>query len=582
MNRRRLVRVQLVLLALLVALIVIRLVVGPPAPDGVVVLTDLDDEELYHRAFTLQQPARVAVEATGSFERAASGSTTPPLDVYGWIVRRGDRSVTWKMDATNTRPERGTVGTVADTLRLDAGTYDAFFTTFGNAFSGNRPWRHDEERWRFVLNPVEGGPGRARPDDDLEDAAPAGAALLWTSAPTSYRDHREFVFEVSQASPVRLYTLGQIEEGRPMDYAWIENASTGARAWTMGLDNTQAAGGLPANRRFEGTLTLEPGFYRAVYQTDDTHNPGRWQANPPLDPAAWGLSLYRTETSAIAPFDPWQTREPVINMTRVPDDAYRSQAFRVDRPTQVVVYTTGEITGAEDIWDYGWLEDAASGDTLWTMTWNRSHPAGGSKKNRTEVTFLTLQPGSYTLHYRTDGSHAYDDWNARRPDHPERWGTALFALDDASAIQTGVRASRPPMTAAPAPAPPRSFPGASTIVAWERVKGEADLTHTFNLDAPARLHIYALGERTMHGWHDYGWIEDATTGETVWEMTSDNTVPVGADGRNRLADATVELAPGRYVAHYASDFSHHFEDFGRDAPQRPEAWGMTILRLPPQ
>jgi hypothetical protein len=242
----------------------------------------------------------------------------------------------------------------------------------------------------------------------------------------------------------------------------------------------------------------------------------------------------------------------------------------------------GEITGAEDIWDYGWLEDAATGDTLWTMSWNRSHPAGGSKKNRAEITFLTLQPGTYTLNYRTDGSHAYDDWNANRPDHPERWGTALFALDDASAIQPSVRMAQPPETAPPAPPPPRSLPGASSLVAWQRVEGERDLTHTFNLDGPARVHVYALGEHTMHGWHDYGWIENAETGETVWEMTTSNTEPAGANDRNRVADAIVDLAPGRYVAHYTSDFSHHYGDFGESAPPRPDDWGMTLRQLPPQ
>ncbi|NBC18009.1 MAG: hypothetical protein GVY18_11930, partial [Bacteroidetes bacterium] len=413
-------------------------------------------------------------------------------------------------------------------------------------------------------------------------AAPAGASLLWTSAPTSYRAHREFVFEVPSASTVRLYALGEIEENDPMDYGWVEQATTGTRVWTMGRDNTEPAGGLPANRRFEGTLTLEPGFYRAVYRTDDAHSPNRWRANPPRDPAGWGLSLYRTEGSSAAAFAPWDTREPIINLTRVPDDAYRSQDLQVDRPTQVVLYTMGEITGAEDIWDYGWLEDAATGDTLWSMSWDRSHPAGGSKKNRAEITFLTLQPGTYTLNYRTDGSHAYDDWNEEAPNHPERWGTALFALDDASGLQATVRMAQPPTPTTPAPPAPRPMPGASTLVNWQRVEGDSDLTQPFELDAAARVHVYALGEHTMHGWHDYGWIEHAETGETVWEMTTSNTEPVGGDGRNRLADTIVELDAGRYVAHYTSDFSHHYGNFGDEAPARPDAWGMTLRRLPPQ
>ena len=36
--------------------------------------------------------------------------------------------------------------------------------------------------------------------------------------------------------------------------------------------------------------------------------------------------------------------------------------------------------------------------------------------------------GTYTLHVRTDGSHAYGDWNARQPWDPEHYGATVYAV----------------------------------------------------------------------------------------------------------------------------------------------------------
>ncbi len=38
----------------------------------------------------------------------------------------------------------------------------------------------------------------------------------------------------------------------------------------------------------------------------------------------------------------------------------------------------------------------------------------------------------------------------------------------------------------------------------------------------------------------------------------------------------VTLPPGQYVVHYRTDNSHHYESFSNEAPDDPEAWGITI------
>jgi hypothetical protein len=38
---------------------------------------------------------------------------------------------------------------------------------------------------------------------------------------------------------------------------------------------------------------------------------------------------------------------------------------------------------------------------------------------------VSLVAGSYSLHYETDGSHSFDDWNAAPPRDPEAWGATV-------------------------------------------------------------------------------------------------------------------------------------------------------------
>jgi len=88
-----------------------------------------------------------------------------------------------------------------------------------------------------------------------------------------------------------------------------------------------------------------------------------------------------------------------------------------------------------------------------------------------------------------------------------------------------------------------------------------------------------VGELSISGRYDYGWIERTGTGEVVWEMTWEHTRPAGGDARNRRADTTLTLTPGSYTAHFRTDFSHAYGQFEYPAPDEPEAWGLRIERL---
>jgi hypothetical protein len=211
------------------------------------------------------------------------------------------------------------------------------------------------------------------------------------------------------------------------DYAWIVDLSTRRRVWAMRYDDTEAAGGAEKNRLYDGTLRLEAGSYMVYYRSDGSHSFGKWNAAPPAEAAFWGVSVFpasgRLDSSDVAAF---RRTSPtaLVEIVRVKNDRHKRETFTLDQPATLQVYAIGEASGNQ-MADYGWIEDAATGETVWEMTYRSTTHAGGASKNRLFDGTVRLPAGRYVLHYDTDDSHAYDDWNAEPPDDPEGWGIVL-------------------------------------------------------------------------------------------------------------------------------------------------------------
>ena len=77
------------------------------------------------------------------------------------------------------------------------------------------------------------------------------------------------------------------------------------------------------------------------------------------------------------------------------------------------------------MYDVAWIEDRDSGRVVWEMTYRTTEHGGGAEKNRMYSGSAVLPAGEYILHYETDGSHSYEDWNSSPPDSPESWGVIL-------------------------------------------------------------------------------------------------------------------------------------------------------------
>ena len=101
----------------------------------------------------------------------------------------------------------------------------------------------------------------------------------------------------------------------------------------------------------------------------------------------------------------------------------------------------------------------------------------------------------------------------------------------------------------------------------------------FTVARDSDVRIYALGEGVDREMVDYGWIEDARTRRTVWEMTYRTSDPAGGARKNRVFDGTIRLPAGNYILRYESDGSHAYGDWNDDPPDDPDAWGVTLRRV---
>ena len=66
----------------------------------------------------------------------------------------------------------------------------------------------------------------------------------------------------------------------------------------------------------------------------------------------------------------------VAALRRVGDDEARSVSFVLQKPTMLRVYALGEGMGGE-MYDYGWIENAETRRTVWSMKYSETDPAGG-------------------------------------------------------------------------------------------------------------------------------------------------------------------------------------------------------------
>lgn len=69
------------------------------------------------------------------------------------------------------------------------------------------------------------------------------------------------------------------------------------------------------------------------------------------------------------------------------------------------------------VFDHGWIEDV-NGNLIWEMSVANSKYAGGARKNFRADTTILIKSGNYFLCYKSDESHAYNQWDNDPPNSP--------------------------------------------------------------------------------------------------------------------------------------------------------------------
>jgi hypothetical protein len=334
----------------------------------------------------------------------------------------------------------------------------------------------------------------------------------------------------------------------------------------MRENDSEHGGGAAKNRIFREKLTLKPGDYLFYYRTDDSHSYKEWNSNPPYDPNFWGLTVWPADRKDAKSFITKYTekkQKPIVGITAVGDFAYIEKGLLIHEPSKIRIYAVGEGRDGE-MFDYGWISDAESGDIVWKMSYRKTRHAGGADKNRCFDGVIELDEGRYLVHYQSDDSHSYEEWNSDKPDEPVKWGISIYPVGKYTSAKP-VRVSK--------------LQPEGILASLVRVGDDERLRKQFTLEKTTRVRIYCIGEGDEDEMYDYGWLENMDTGERVWKMRYRNTRRAGGDEKNRLADTVITLDSGTYRVHFRSDDSHSFNRWNADPPRDERKWGITIYRI---
>jgi hypothetical protein len=569
----------------------------------IVSLRNFSDVELKSAGIVVSRPVTVHIKALGGGAGEGWTYKSDRMYAYGWILNAETRGSVWQMNPGNTwraSDDRGYDGTVT----LEPGSYEVYFTAY--AFDYHTAFTHISVNVDHRESPLFGSGGERYKgflswftdwwSDDIahdwerrspawgmdllvDDRAADGISMFRPPKPrpnvvvqaTGLGDN-EIVrkgFSVSGPTTLQIYAIGEGKrEGDMMDYGWIVNASDRTRVWEMRDRSLASAGGSRKNLKTWANVPFTRGDYVLYYVTDDSHSAADWNEAPPEDPLEYGVTvstMSAEEMKSVRPFDYTEDRNVIVAITKVRDNEHRSAGFTLEADAKVRVYAFGERSNSRRLMaDYGTIMDAKTRTKIWTMDVDRTLPAGGASKNRYIDEVISLPRGSYIVMYQSDDSHSYEGWNDAAPFDPEHYGiTVMGAGEHFSPSIVGRYVEE------------RDRNVVARIV---RVGNDADRAEKFTLNKSTLVRIYAIGEGQNREMYDYGWIENAKTGNVVWEMTYGMTFHAGGGRKNRMVNTTIMLDKGDYVLRFRSDDSHSFNDWNVDPPEDPEYWGITLYR----
>ncbi len=539
--------------------------------------------EIKYQGFTLKSDANVKIMGKG----ADVYHRDDDMVQYGWILNSRTREVVWHLldDKEIQRSKRrDEIYDFDKELSLKAGDYEVYFTAMydnyvdikglGDAINmifskrSRRGRRYYDRDYEEIGITVSGPSGNFTSNDGNEYIDSNADKAVVSITRVGDRENIQKNFSLKADTKLRVYALGEGRSREVYDYAWIYDADSHTRVWTMDGRRADYGGGGDKNLIIDEEIELPAGNYSVHYVTDGSHSFDDWNVLPPDDPQHWGISIWTVSErglSNVVPFNEKDANKPVVELIRARDNDYYSQGFKLKKSMDIRIMCFGEGTDRRDMSDYGWIINAETRETVWDMNEFRTEHAGGAEKNRMVDEKIRLEKGDYIAYYATDDSHSYRDWNSSPPYDPERWGITLWAANKNDRKDVELFDEK-------------DFSGGDVLVSIVHVRDHEYERQTFTLEEDTKVRIIAVGEGERSDMFDFGWIENDDTNRIVWEMTYRRTEHAGGARKNRMFNGTIMLPKGEYKAYFETDGSHSWRDWNDSPPYDQDRYGITILK----
>ncbi|MCF8261240.1 MAG: hypothetical protein K9J12_10730 [Melioribacteraceae bacterium] len=364
-------------------------------------------------------------------------------------------------------------------------------------------------------------------------------------------------------------------------YGWILDADTREIVWTaLDRDFEEELSDIAGLIDFEAELDLKKGNYEAYYVGIDNNYyykmnnfNGIWNklfGSRKRNFRASNIDdLFMTLRTSGAVMNKRDSEEfiddyvdkAIVSFIRVRDGEYLKEGFSLTKETKLKVYSVGEGQ-RKNVYDYAWIYDVKNNKRVWSMNDNYPDWAGGAEKNILVRETITLPAGSYRVHYVTDDSHSFERWNALPPDDPQFWGVVVSLVNESD------RANVKPF---------KEVDVVKPLIELIRIGDDEFVSQGLKLEKDMDIRILCLGEGpSKDNMVDAGWIINAETRKSIWDMRGNWTDHAGGADKNRMVDEVIKLKKGSYIVYYSSDGSHSFEEWNSTPPYERERWGITI------